>query len=396
MTDTYCLKRLFRRLKPDVWRSRTPFSEDMSTAQDVLFHTRATDGQKAEALSLWLQHHQPCLFGRIAAATGMLHYCVLNEEDLRESDQHVAEKIQHERLAWKQRSLRPDPGFSQPAHGFVLAVASSTVALATPDENLYQFACKIRDLWGCPSSEENSGMMHWETLFLQNPQDSSYVRFTFGVDFFASQGDHRWWHDHRVPGGLAFTANSVGHMQRYREWYKGSKNQREWVLQTAMGTIHLSAHTPHGKATWLRPLSGGRPVIADIQCPFANPDKLKPELKGMDWTRYGGHLHTDHSIRKEFFSEKPGKTPDLTNSEWLQDFTYLYDGRKKDHVRFMVGQIVSYDEVVVELGTLEDIQRIVSPRAKRALQSPKDHDEIESLLEKCRQWRRAPEELESS
>jgi len=30
-----------------------------------------------------------------------------------------------------------------------------------------------------------------------------------GVNFFAPAGDKRWWHDHRIPGGLAFYASAL-------------------------------------------------------------------------------------------------------------------------------------------------------------------------------------------
>ena len=390
------LKRMLRNLKPDRFRDRNPFSEDMAVTHDVLFHERASDAQKEEALNYWIARRQPCLFGRLAASTGRLHYVILSDADLKESDLHVANKIKRERLEWKRRSLCPDPTFSEPAHGFMLVVASRKVASALPDENLYRFACRVRDLWGCPSSEEHSGTMHWETLYLKNPCDSTYVRFEFGVDFFASQGDRRWWHDHRVPGGLAFTANSIGHLVRHRELYMGLENQLDWAVQTAMETISRSAETPYGKATWLRPLAAdGRPLVADVTCPFANPDKLKPVLKGMDYTRYPGHLHTDHSVRKEFFAPNASKSTELTRTQWLEDFTYLFDARKRDHARFMTGQAVSYDEVVAQLGPIEDWLRIVPPRTKRFSQLLEEQDEVERLLLKCRQWRAPSEQVES-
>ena len=368
----FTVRRMLRDLNRDQWRDANRFSPEVETANAVLFHPYSTDGQKIEALSAWMQKFQPCLFGRIAAATNRLHYCILSDEDLQESDLDIAEKIRRERVAWKRRSLGPAPQVSEPAHGFVLAIASERVALASPDDNLYRLAQRIQDLWGCESTEESGETVHWETLFIENPADGSYSRFTFSVDFFAAQGDGCWWHDHRVPGGLAFTANSAGHMRRYREWYTGSKDQKEWLLQTAMGTIHLAAETPYGRATWLRPLKDGKPMVAGTTCPFANPEKLKTELKDKDWTRYGGHLHTDHSIRKEFFSDRPEKRLDLTAKEWLQDFTYLYDTKKRDHVRFIGGQAVSYDEIVVEIGAPEDYQQIVSPKAKSASASIKD------------------------
>ena len=35
-----------------------------------------------------------------------------------------------------------------------------------------------------------------------------------GVNYFCAQGDRRWWHDHRIPGGMALSVNSVGHLAK--------------------------------------------------------------------------------------------------------------------------------------------------------------------------------------
>jgi hypothetical protein len=36
---------------------------------------------------------------------------------------------------------------------------------------------------------------------------------------------------------MAFTANSLGHMARYQEWYGEKEERTEWALRTAMNTI---------------------------------------------------------------------------------------------------------------------------------------------------------------
>src|SRR5262249_42747389 len=149
------------------------------------------------------------------------------------------------------------------------------------------FVERFLELWGCRLTTEDHGTVHWESLFLERPDDRELFSFSIGIDFFASQGDGRWWQDHRVPGGIAFTANSVGHMGRYREWYEHKTNQEEWLLATAMGTIDLAADTQYGRATWLRDISAdGRPILPDVPCPFSNFENLKQSLRGKDWTRY--------------------------------------------------------------------------------------------------------------
>jgi hypothetical protein len=387
------LQHLYRQLTEDKWRKERAFSEDMAKVHEIAFNPYRTDAQREEAYLLWLQRNQPCLFGRIAASKHRLHFCFLGEDDLQKSDEEVAAKIQRDRIAWKQRSLRPHPEFSNPAHGFLLIVLSAKLALAAPDNNLRRFAERILLLWGVPQSDETSGHITSETLYLQHPKERTYLQFRFSVDFFMAQGDGRWWHDHRIPGGLAFTANSVGHMRRYREWYESLMQQEDWVLQTAMLTINSAADTPYGKATWLRPLINGQPHVSGLKCPFVNPDKVKPVLQGKDWTRYGGHLHTDHAIREEFFWNEPEKVTDITKAEYLEDFTYLYDPLQKDHVLFVHGQNVAENAVFDEIGNPEDYVRITGSRPKPNAryfqvdsQTSAGVREVEEKLRAIRSW----------
>ena len=396
MSTTYVVKDLFERLSEDKWRRDHPFSPEITAVNAVLFHPFAEEADKQEALAAWLQRqpHQPCLFGRVAAVNNALHYLFLDDDDLRESDQHIAERIQQGRRDWWQRSRYPR--VSAPAHGFVLCVISQRLNLAEPSELLRQFSEKILDLWGCRSTSEPQGRVHWEEVFLKNPGTGTYVRFEFSVDFFAAAGDGRWWHDHRFPGGVAFTANSVGHMRRYREWYEGKQDQGTWVLETAMGTIARAADTKFGKATWLRPLVEGRPFVPEIPCPVLS---TKEGLTGYDWTRYAGHLHTDHAVRPEFFRVEPEKPPEAKFKEWVLDFQYLYDPTSKDYLRFVEGIAVSEQEVDEKAGPPGDYVAIVSPRRPKppretgaAIADRDPRAELERLLDICRGWTLSPAE----
>lgn len=390
MSDTFELQKRTDELERDTWRDTNPFSENLATAARAINHPFATDGDRQDALNAWMQRYQPCLFGRVAAAAKAIHYCFITDADIKRSDQHVQSKIRHSLILWRQRSLRPHASFSTPAHGFVLVVASERVAYARPDGNLRRFAECLRDLWGCPAEQTNHGLVNTESLYLERPSDSLTLRFIFSVDFFAAQGDGRWWEDHRVPGGIAFTANSAGHMRLYREWYQGKSSQIEWVLKTAMETIDYAADTPFGKATWLKPIINNRVVVDRLACPFADPSALKDKLKGKDWTRYGGHLHTDLSIRSEFFYERPEKSAEIQAQEYLQDFTYIFDTGSHDHVRFIAGQNVSSEEVVSAIGTLESASKIVGPRS---LTDPEKRRELQQLLATCSSWQLTIDEL---
>jgi hypothetical protein len=388
--SAFKLRDLYSKLAEDKWRTQTPFSADIQKVHEVVFHPFRSDAQREEAYLLWLQRNQPCMFGRIVASKQRIHFCFLDEEDFTKSDQEIGEHIQRDRIAWKQRSLRPFPELSNPAHAFLLVALTPRIAFAAPDVALRQFSEELLKVWGLQQSDEPSGRMTWESLYLQHPKDLTYVRFQFSIGFFMAQGDGRWWHDHRIPGGLAFTANSTGHMRRFREWYEGLPGQEEWVLNTTMLTIDAAADTPYGKATWLRPLINGKPLVSGLQCPFSDISKLKAELQGKDWTRYGGHLHTDHAVRDEFFWSEPEKVADITKTEYLLDFTYLFDPRQQDFGRFIQGQYVSQNEVFDDIGNPEDYNKIVGKRPKPQSRSVDEVDsraqEVERKLQSLRAW----------
>jgi len=152
-------------------------------------------------------------------------------------------------------------------------------------------------------------------------------------------------------------------MARYREWYEDRPNQTEWMVKHAMGTIQEAAETKYGRATWLLPLSDGRPVAEKLECPFSNPDR---RLAGKDWTKYGGYLHTDHSIRSEFFSLDAEKPASVREGVYLEDFTYLYDRRSSEFRRFIEGEASSVEAAYDELGEPDTWQKLkVSPLPQR-------------------------------
>jgi hypothetical protein len=75
-------------------------------------------------------------------------------------------------------------------------------------------------------------------LYMRNPQTGVYHGFQFNIDFFAAAGDGSWWHDHRFPGGIAFTANAPGHMKCFLDWYdEPGQDHGAWALTQAMMTI---------------------------------------------------------------------------------------------------------------------------------------------------------------
>jgi hypothetical protein len=380
------VKQLMQSLKADVWRKDHPFSSEINEANKVIVNRFATDIEKAKALALWLRSHQPCLFGRMAAAKGRMHYCILSDEDLYSSDSHIRAKIGQERLVWKQASLKND----RPAHGFILLAASEKINLAAPDDNLYRLACRLRDLWGCVVDRDKYGNdVAWETLFLRDPTHQQYVKFTFSLDFFGAQGDGRWWHDHRVPGGIAFTANSIGHMARSREWYESKGPQIEWAVELAMLTVDAAAQTEWGKAIWLEDLKDGAPARGH-GCPFKDSAAIKEKLRLKDWSYYAGYLSTDHSVRKELF-RMDASVPGDVSRKWLQDLTYLYDEKEPDRKTFMDGEVISEKDVFAEIGSPET-WRVMPVSGRVISRTAEQEQEILTLLSEMEnKW--APDEM---
>jgi hypothetical protein len=336
-------------LNDDAWRRTTDFSPDIRTVHDILIHDPyAADKNREEALNLWVQRFQPCLFGRVAAALGRVHYCFLSDADLALGEEWVSKKIGRERRLWKTRAIDPNSSGLAAAHSFVLHVASARIARAAPDNALRSLALLIRELWGCQVERDAEGNdVARETLYLRSP-DGRYMRFLVNLDFFAAQGDGRWWHDHRIPGGFAFTANATGHMARYREWYEAKPDQGRWTLNTAMGTIAAARETSWGKATALLPVENGRSFV-DRPCPF----ELHPTVKDKDWTRYRGYFDTDHSVRNEFFALQPERPPTPDERHWLQDLTYIYDPASPDHSALMAGETATAEEIERDIGPIE-------------------------------------------
>src|SRR5687767_11109207 len=111
------VRELYYALVEDQKRQSVPFSDALKKASEILCHPFAMRSEREEALSSWLQRFQPCLFGRLAAATGRMHLCFLGERDLNDSDERIRDKIRAERCLWKQRALTGD---ARTKHGFVL------------------------------------------------------------------------------------------------------------------------------------------------------------------------------------------------------------------------------------------------------------------------------------
>lgn len=372
--STESLRDLHYRLRQDKQRVTRGFSPDLAEVAALLHRPYVEEHEVEEGLRHWCANRQPCQFGRVAASDGQIFFCVLRERDLgdgRDGDRAIAEKIAAAKRQWKQRAVSD---VTNPPHSFVLVFGSPHVMEAAADDNLRRFANRLLELTGWkPERRARRGenTITSDYLYLKHPKTGAYHGFRFNLDFFAAAGDGTWWHDHRFPGGVAFTANATGHMKAYLDWYREpGRDHGGWAVTQAMMTIARAHATKpvqdqekaekgafktaamaraEGRVTWLLDLdTDGKPVVARLAWPLGAVPK---QLAGKDWTKYEGLLHTDNAVREEFFD---GRDEPLTNYRPpLMDFTYLYDTTQPEFTDFTAGRIFTEEEVYTDIDSPE-------------------------------------------
>jgi hypothetical protein len=321
---------LYARLNPDPARDALDFSPEMTVAQDRMFVAGATAGEISQALAEWLNRYQPCLFGRMSAKAGLIHYCILTEGDLTGSDQAICDKIQAARTQWTRE------GFQGRKSAFIVLAVSPRLARATPDQVLKDFAARFCALY-LLEEEIDEDRIYVDEIFLENPAGQRTTwKWLAGVNVFSASADRRWWQDHRIPGGLGFSVNSVGHMVKSKlllgaiqelERKLGETDEEfattkvgdtlESALEFAMRTIHNATEAVSGKATELLPLPEDRQSLPVTTCPAQLPRFLADK----NYCEYQGFYHTDITIPSDYFRpdvERPADVKPLR-----LDFTYL-------------------------------------------------------------------------
>jgi hypothetical protein len=321
------ISELVNRLRADPWREEEGFSQDIIDVHDRILRRDLTDDEIADILNSWLASNQPCLFGRIGARIGLISYCILSDSDLQQSDSFIQEKIQSARLRWLQDSLAGEKS------AFVILAVSPQIAAAQPDSEVMQLARKLCSFYLLRDIQPDQ--IYLDTIELAVMGDTR-IRWDVGVNYFSAQGDRRWWHDHRIPGGLAFSMNSVGHMVKSgklakamkdfeksmsltsEDWSHPSIDSLEKALVYAMRTIANASEAVSGKATCLLPA-----VDASLFKEPPPPIELPSDLRDKNHREYAGYYHTDITLPSEYFLSDVTR-PAHIESRFL-DFTYLFD-----------------------------------------------------------------------
>lgn len=345
---------LIDNLPEDPWRAAHPFSASVQACHAALFSPISTRVEMADALSRWMQTEQPCLFGRMEARRNRLAWCLLTENDLERGDDHIRHRIHEDRRAWQLAALRGE------LHAFLIVAVSRRIACAAIGPELLALT---RALCGLCLGADDTGTILLDDLMLEIRSGDSceYRVWKVGANFFGAQGDGRWWRDHRIPGGIAFSMNSVGHMARHAVEARladdpalaesiGHLPRRrlvDWALPTAMRSIGPPGiRSPQG--TWLMP-RGTFPEDTDPPSDDVRRVVLG-NVSGFSENRYHGRYHTDETIPVPYFE------PSLVGIESppLRDelsFTYLHQLADPDYPSTGVGLMASRMEA--EAGEVE-------------------------------------------
>lgn len=370
------LSELIANLEPDPWRKWTGFSNDIDSVQDVLFGGDDKDRWHS-ALNEWVENNQPCLFGKMAAKLEAIRFCVVDQPALDASDKDVFDTIQDCRFRWRRDAVHGK------ASAFVIVVASPALSVATPNDTVRQIAIRIASLY--LNQEVEVDQIYQERVFLETPGARSGWMWRGGVDYFAAHGDQRWWHDHRFPGGIAFSVNSLGHFVRCAQLANALDRFDEVLgikaddsvnrprvennaraLEFALRTIKNSTAATSGKAASLQRATEPR----HPRCPVVSRD-----FDTTDTARYTAYYDTDFTLRSEFFRSDIERPADV--GPHTMDFTYLYDDsfENQDHTEMMRG--VQYKGAHAAEPQRRSLKaRLVTPEAISA----ETDDEFKALL----------------
>ena len=342
---------LYSQLEVDPWRTR--FSDDVTDVHRVVLAPSASDDVGESALNDWLGEHQPCLFGKIAAKQHLLKYCILTERLLTASDEQIRHAIQEARAGWYAEA------FDGRSSGFVIVAVSKRLAFARPTATMAALAQRLCELYLL--QEVPFDTIANDFICLEKPGRARRTwKWLVGVNFVGAQADMRWWHDHRIPGGMAFSMNSVGHMakagainqamrglgqdigEEAEDWDITHVESLEKALILAMRTIRLASEGDR-PGTHLHRSSDRRP---SLDCPVTLPK----DLGHANHCDYFGYYHTDHTLPSAYFTDaidRPGQSPVFEDL----DFTYLFDRSLDDFMTMADGLRIRTD---AEDGSTED------------------------------------------
>jgi hypothetical protein len=316
----------------DRFRSKRAFSEDIEAVHAILWNPAYKRQQKIAAHRAWLERYQPCVFGKIAATNKNVFICLIEEDEIlrmKRGDADVADTLQDHRQVWKRLALE---GRSS---SFVILLTSKTLVTRQPDDALKEICRRLMELYMQLQVSDDTFHTEREYVFLRRP-DNTLLKFSTLPNVFCAQGDGRWWHDHRTPGGIMISSNALGHFT-YARTKKAQLDAATCAtaLENAMRTISNARKDPsNGKTKFLH-----CPATFLLPRQDTDPTALRPtsEFSGNSTDHYAGYFHTDHLIPSVFF-RKDRDPKDLKRYDDLS-LRYIFDpaGDPDGHAELMAG-----------------------------------------------------------
>ena len=334
--------------KADRFRQTHPFSEDIESTHAILFNSRYDKWRKLKAYRRWVAGGQPCLFGKAAARTNSVFVCILEEHEvlrMSKGDDDLRETIQDHRQAWKRCAL--EGGFSS----FMVLLLSKSLVDKEPGDQLKEICRRLLELYMEVERIDDDTIVPQREYVFRRTGPGKFLKFGTLPNVFCAQGDGRWWHDHRTPGGIMITSNALGHFEVSRSGSGISEKETTHALDNAMRTIKGA----YGNEKRVRGLA---------HCPATRlvprgPDDDSPIREGSDLrpyspNHYQGFFHTDHLVPSVFFSKERDQK-ELKSYDDLS-FRYIYDsiGDPEDHRELMTGIEATAFEVKRNMDRLPD------------------------------------------
>lgn len=333
----------------DAFRSKRPFSPDMEAVHAVLFNPKYNRQAKILAYRAWLEKNQPCVFGKTAATNKNVYICLLEDHEISRmgrGDPDVMDTLQDHRQAWKRLALEGR------VSSFVILLTSRHLITREPNAALKEICRRLLELYMQISVPDDTFHTEREYVFLRRP-DNTVLKFATLPNIFCAQGDGRWWHDHRTPGGIMITSNALGHFM-YARTKKPTLDQGicASALEQAMRTIANARKDPSGgKAKYAHcPATMLVPRVPSDPTPL----RTTSEFSSFSPDHYAGYFHTDHLIPSVFF-QKDRDPKVLAHLDDLS-FRYIFDPETdpEGHAELMAGTPAKWYDVKRNIDRLPD------------------------------------------
>jgi hypothetical protein len=333
----------------DAMRSRRPFSPDMEAVHAVLFNPKYDRQAKIKAYRTWLERNQPCVFGKTAALNKNVYICLLEDHEvlrMQRGDADVMETLQDHRQVFKRLAL---DGL---VSSFVILLASRHLITREPNAALKEICRRLIELYMQVRVPDDTYHTEREYVFLRRA-DNSVLKFSTLPNIFCAQGDGRWWHDHRTPGGVMITSNALGHFMYVRtKKAELDASTCASALEQAMRTIANARKDPsdgktkyaHCPATFLVPRQATDP----------SPLRATSEFIENSPDHYAGYFHADHLIPSVFFQKE--RDPKILAKYEDLSLRYIFDGiaDPEGHAELMMGTPAKWYDVKRNMDRIPD------------------------------------------